>query len=326
LPHLIASSLALGYAWMVSRTAYMTTSVEFVSPLAIIVLVHLAWIGVRGQLVPGFAGVVFGRSLATTAGIAATAILLAIFAPMPAEADAELGPTLGVIFVVLACLAVVAFVLFVAAAIMFVIVRFILIRIAKWRASRKGDTRLHDFGCVAIALLIIGAASLEGLTQAFSFAPRDSASTTVAVAVPPARVWLEVGHATSPDFPLPAMLRIIPRPVSVIDEGGALGARRIVRFQGRQGKGDLVLQVARRTALETVFVAVSDTTPIAKWVRQHALTFRVEPLGAGSSLTVSLDYDRLLAPAWFFRPFIHVASFLAVDVLARDTKERAEAF
>ena len=158
-----------------------------------------------------------------------------------------------------------------------------------------------------------------------TFATRDGASVTMVVAASPARVWQEVGKATSPSFPLPTMLRTIPQPVAVlVDEGASLGARRIVHFKGREGEGDLVLKVVRRTDTEAVFEAVSDASPIAMWVRQRSLTFRVEPAGAESRLTVASDYDRLLSPAWFFRPYIRVASYLAVDVLARDTKERAE--
>jgi len=184
-----------------------------------------------------------------------------------------------------------------------------------------GETRLFDASVVSIALLAIGSASLEGLGPALTFATRDDASVTMVVAASPARVWQEVGKATSPSFPLPRMLRTIPQPVAVlVDEGASLGARRIIHFKGREGEGDLVLKVVRRTDTE----AVSDASPIAMWVRQRSLTFRVEPAGAESRLTVASDYDRLLSPAWFFRPYIRVAAYLAVDVLARDTKERAE--
>jgi hypothetical protein len=109
----------------------------------------------------------------------------------------------------------------------------------------------------------------------------------------------------------------------LVDEGADLGSRRIVRFAGREGEGDLTLQVVRRSEEEAVFQAVSDTSPIAHWVRQKELTFRIEPVGRGSRLTVSLHYDRRLSPAWFFGPYIRLAAFMAVDVLARDTAERA---
>jgi hypothetical protein len=146
------------------------------------------------------------------------------------------------------------------------------------------------------------------------------------VAASPTRVWQEVGKATSPSFPVPSMLRTIPQPVAVlVDEGAGLGARRIIHFKGREGQGDLVLKVVRRTDTDVVFEAVSDASPIAMWVRHRSLTFRVEPAGAESRLTVASDYDRILSPAWFFRPYIRLAAYLAVDVLARDTKKRAEA-
>ena len=232
---------------------------------------------------------------------------------------------------VLACLFVLALVVLAAAAVVVGIglglkAAFSLVRRRYWRGP--GDIRLLDAGLVVAALVALVLASLEGVVSAFTFHAADRATTTVAVAAPPGRVWHEVGRATSPEFPLPALLRSIPQPVAVIvDEGAALGARRVVRFRGREGEGDLVLQVVRRTGEEAVFEAISDDSPIAEWVRHRTLTFRVEPAeaGAGSRLTVSLHYDRLLAPAWFFRPYIRLAAWLAVGVLARDTRLRAEA-
>jgi len=328
-PHMLAGSLALAYAWVVSNTRYVTTGVQFVSPLAVVLLVHLAWLAVSRDINTGFAIVTFGRSLTTTLGIAFVTILFAAYTPMPADAASDLTSAFGSFLGIVGCLAVIALVVGVAAAVIYFAARGVihLIRLlVRWsgRPPGAGESRFYDLGFVAVALLIIGTASLEGVGAAFSFLVRDHVSTTVTVAATPARVWQEVGKATSPDFPLPVMLKSIPRPVAVIDEGAALGARRIVTFKGREGEGDLVLQVVRRTDEEIVFEAVSDTSPIAGWVRQRALSFRVEPAGTGSLLTVSLEYDRLLSPAWFFRPYIRLASYLAVDVLARDTKERAQ--
>jgi hypothetical protein len=107
--------------------------------------------------------------------------------------------------------------------------------------------------------------------------------------------------------------------------GAARGARRVVHFRGREGAGDLTLRVGSRTTEEARFDVVSDTSPIAHWVRHRSLAYRVEAAPGGARLTVSLDYDRRLAPSWFFRPFMRLAASLAVDVLARDTKARAEA-
>jgi hypothetical protein len=321
--HLIAGALALLYAWNLSGTRFVTTGLQFVAPLAVILVAHLLWLAARRQLHPGFAHVAFARTAVTAFGISALSILTDVVAPMPAGASNNVIETVGM---VIACLLVLALVVGVAA---FVIYGFSKIVRAIYRAIRgpkdPGGGKLHDFGAVALALCAIGTASLEGVIPALTFAGDGRASSSVVVAAPPERLWQEIGRATSPEFPLPLALKSIPQPVAVlVDEGAALGARRIVRFKGREGEGDLALKVIRRTDTEAVFEAVSDDSPIAMWIRHKALTFRVDPHPAGLKLTVTLDYERQLAPAWFFGPFMRQASTFAVDVLARDTKERAE--
>jgi hypothetical protein len=329
--HVVAGSLALFYAWLIFNTRLVTTGVQFVSPLAVILAAHLAWLWASSALRPGYARVTFMRALTTTAGIVFCVALAALYAPTPAEAESTLVEQLLGPLAVLACLAVLAFVVFIAAGTVYLIVRglialFEVVRDWLRGPPGSGGERHHDLGLIGLAFLVIGTSSLEGVVPAFTFSGEDAASSSVDVAAPPARVWQQISTATSPSFPLPAFLKAIPQPVAVVvDEGAALGARRIVRFRGREGEGDLVLKVVRRTDREVVFQAFSDSSPIAGWVRQRQLTFRVEPVGERTRLTVSLDYERLLSPAWFFSPYIGLASYLAVDVLARDTKQRAEA-
>jgi hypothetical protein len=331
-PHLIAGGLALAYAWLVSGTHYVTSGIQFISPLAVVLLLHLIWLAVRRELGTGFAMVAFGRMLTTAMCIVVFTVLCAMYAPLPAGAQKTAGSGAVEIAFYLGCLAVVALVILAAALALYMIGWVIgwglrsIYEMIKGPPRGPGESRLFDASVVSIALLAIGGVSLEGLGPALTFAGRDGASVTMVVAASPARVWQEVGKATSPSFPLPSMLRTIPQPVAVlVDEGAGLGARRIVHFKGREGEGDLALKVVRRTDTDAVFEVVSDASPIAMWVRHRSLTFRVEPAGAESRLTVVSDYDRLLSPAWFFRPYIRVAAYLAVDVLARDTKERAEA-
>jgi hypothetical protein len=321
-PYIIASALALLYAWNLSGTRFVTTGLQFVAPLAVILAAHLVWLAFKGQLRPGFAHAAFTRSVVTAFGISALSILTDTIAPMPAEA-ADGIETVGM---VIACLLVLALVVGAAALVIYVVS---MIGHAIYRAIRgpkdPGGDKLHDFGAVALALSVIGVASLEGVIPALKFAGDGRASSSVIVAASTERLWQEIGKATSPEFPLPLALKSIPQPVAVlVDEGATLGARRVVRFKGREGEGDLVLKVERRTDQEAMFEAVSDSSPIAMWVRHKALTFRVDQQPAGQKLTVTLDYERLLAPAWFFGPFMRQASYFAVDVLARDTKERAE--
>ena len=325
LVHLFAGGLALQYAWLVSGTRFVTTGVQFVSPLVIVLLVHLAWLVVRREFATGYAVVAFERTLTTSVGMLACTVISAVYAPVPAVA--EPGGGVSTVLFMLACLAVLALVVAVPALILYGIVRLAKYIAGRSKGQSKGpnDSRLLDGSLVVCGLLAISMASLEGITPALTFNSLDRASTSLDVAASPERVWQAVGTATSPSFALPTMLQSIPQPVAVIvDEGADLGARRIVRFKGREGQGDLVLQVVRRSDREAVFEAVSDGSPIAKWVRHRSLTFQVEANGKGSRLTVALEYERLLSPAWFFRPYVHAAAYLAADVLGRDTRQRAE--
>ena len=326
--HASAGLAALMYAALVHETPLKTSAVQFVGPLVVVLLAHLAWLARRHDLKPGFSMVLLRRSLQTAAGLLVLVTLAAIYMPMPAAAQRGPGAdVIGPLLTILFCLFVVALVVTVLAGVLYLLGRAAsaLYHFVTGRRDKEpGDTRLFDVAVTATALAVLVGASVEGVTRTLSFAAADSASVTLAVAAPPERVWHEVGRATSPAFPLPMMLKSIPQPVAVlVDEGADLGARRVVRFAGRQGEGDLVLQVVRRTETDAVFEAKSDASPISWWVTHRALTFRVVPEGEGSRLTVALDYDRLLAPAWFFRPYIRLAAWLAVGVLARDTRQRA---
>jgi len=72
------------------------------------------------------------------------------------------------------------------------------------------------------------------------------------------------------------------------------------------------------------FKVISDDTPVANWVAHKQIIYQVKPTTTGTELTVSLSYERLLSPAWFFNTFTHAAANLATGTLARDVRERSE--
>ena len=67
---------------------------------------------------------------------------------------------------------------------------------------------------------------------------------------------------------------------------------------------------------------LSDTTPYAGCIAYQRLTYEIVPQGTGSRLPVTLDFERKLAPAWFFAPVMRGAAYLAVDVFVRDVAAR----
>jgi hypothetical protein len=76
--HLITGGVALAYRWLVSGTHYVTSGVQFVSPLAVVLLVHLLWLATRRELGTGFAIIAFGRMLTTAICIVVFTVVCAM--------------------------------------------------------------------------------------------------------------------------------------------------------------------------------------------------------------------------------------------------------
>ncbi|MFD0917147.1 SRPBCC family protein [Pseudahrensia aquimaris] len=319
--HVLAGAAALLYAWNVSGTAYVQTGLQFVTPLIVIVAVHLSYMAVTGRLSVGFSDTLFRKSLQTSLAVMICITLATVLAPMPAEAAGS--SDFGGILVFLFCAAVLLGVVF---ALAFAIKLLVFLARAAHRkiTGKGGETRLFDVGSVLAVALLLGVSSMEGVWQSFSFEKSGTTSAIRSINAPSADVWSALQTATSPKFRLPQYLSAFPQPVAVtIDEGVALGSMRQVRFEGREGAGYLNLQVVERTPNRVRFAILSDTTPFAQWIGFTALTYSLAPEGDGSRLEVSLDYNRHLAPAWFFKPLMSLSGKFAMDVLARDVAQRA---
>ena len=325
-PHLLAAALALAYAYAVFRSDFVRSGLQFVAPLTVILVVHVAWIVGAGRAAPGYARVALQRTAQTAIGLAGAILVAEALAPMPGEAAGGEN-ALGGILMVLACLVVLAAVLAVVGLAIYVAYRMIfgLVQLARGSKSGGGD-RANDAGALTVVIVLLGTMSAEGLPGTYSFDGRGAATATYRVDASMDDVWAAMGTATSPAYPLPTVLRSLPQPVAVtMDEGVGLGANRIVRIAGREGAGDLSLRITERTATRVRLSVLSDTSPMANWVTFRSITYDVLPRPEGTELGVTLEYESLLAPAWVFVPMVDGAARLAAGVLARDTMERAEA-
>lgn len=325
LVHCAAAAASLYYAWLISQSAYVKTGLQFVTPLLVIMAVHLCWIAVSRRMQRGFALEVFRRTAQTSVVMALVLALGSFIAPQPAAADGMdvVGSLLTVVF----CVAIIVAIAAVLAAIGYLLIKGVLkiIDALSGVNNDKPDTRLFDFGSLAVAAGVLCLCSLEGLPHFYSFNASTRAEAVRVIDASPDKVWATMGTATQPSFALPEVLSVFPQPVDVVvDEGVGLGAKRKVKFKGREGTGYLSLQVVERTPTRVVFQVLSDSSPIARWLKHQTLTYSVSADGQGTRLSVSLEYDRLLAPSWFFTPVTKGAAYLAMDVLARDVTARAE--
>jgi|GEM_PF-1694202 len=319
-PHLLAASIALTYAWFISQTAYVQTGLQFIAPLLIILSIHTVYMAVGRNLSSGFSLRAITRSIQTTTLLAFALLAGSLFAPLPAQANA--GEVVQGILIVLFCLFILAVILAILAFIVWMIVKFC--RWAFGKNDNENDT-LNDFGTLIFVAVFLGVASLEGLPRFYSFEKSANATASQVIDADVARVWHTMETATSPAIQLPNILSTFPRPTAVIvDQGTRLGANRQIKFEGREGEGYLRLQVIERTPTKAVFEVLSDTTPFAGWISYKHLTYFVTPKGDQTQLNVTLDFDRDLSPAWFFKPMMRGASYFAMSVLATDIKNRAE--
>ncbi|MDZ7823760.1 MAG: hypothetical protein U5K75_06745 [Ahrensia sp.] len=327
LSHLSACALALTYAWLISQSDYVRTGLQFIAPVIIILFVHLTWMAAFDRLQPGFSSDLFRQTTQSAVWMCLLITGYSIIAPMPSKAA---GDSFEGLLVVLICLAMLSAVIAILTLIIrygFKLARYVYSSLKKTPDGSDGgnDTRLFDFGSLGVAFLLLGISSLEGLPNTYSFAASNRSVASTFIPKSPDVVWQTLQTATSPQFLLPQALRYFPQPVEVtIDEGTALGALRKVKMSGREGTGYLTLQVTQRNENHVRFDVLSDTSPYAQWIAYKSLTYEVIPMGTVTQLNVSLEYERLLSPAWFFNYAMKGAAYLAMGVLADDVKARAQ--
>lgn len=328
--HLFAGAMALCFAWYVFRSGHMTSGFQFVGPLLTILICHLIWILIEQGLGSGFSKKVLVRLVKTAFLLLGFVLALFLFLPTSAQSEGVLATIGGIFGAVLICLLIIAYFIVVYGVpilLLYLLCRYIYGKLSPSPKNYGGDMRLFDFGSIAVASGMLLIAGLEGMPRGYSFDAANQSSTRVLIDAPVDDVWQVMDNATAPSFPLPQVLRALPRPTKVmVDEGVELGSRRIVQFEGREGKGKLSMVVIERTDTKAVFKVLSDTSPIGNWIGHKYLTYEVYPVGRQSELRVSLDFERKLAPFWFFTPVMKTGTYLAMSVLARDTKHRAEAF
>jgi len=316
----LASVLFGAYALTLSKTSLAPTSMMFVFPLVIVILVHAIWLGIQHRSVDDLARNSTSAALKNTTLLLAIAFVAEIGMPAPSMAlNDTVAAVLGVLFCLFILLLVIAFVV--------VIIKVFLEAVGLFSRSLSvgDDKKPRELASMGLVMTVLIGMSLEGVPGGFQFQRDGHAVATQVIQAPAEDVWDALETATTPAFPLPLFIKMMPRPVDVpVDEGVGLGANRVVHFIGREGAGDLRLRVVERTENMARFQVLEDTSPFAAWLTFEGLTYTVHEEGDETRLEVSLTYKRNLSPAWVFTPMMQWAGALAMDTLARDVRTRAE--
>lgn len=90
-----------------------------------------------------------------------------------------------------------------------------------------------------------------------------------------------------------------PKPTSSTDGGGEVGSVRTIEFAEM---GSIKLMISERTESSIAWTVIEDTTPLADWMTLNKFTASWVEVADGVQLTVEIDFERTLAPAFYFGP------------------------
>lgn len=179
------------------------------------------------------------------------------------------------------------------------------------RDERDSTTR-------SFLLLLLLPMSLEGVSPALSFNREETVQASSVVNASAPEVQRALSRAPQTDVRLPLYLRLkFPRPTQATGSGLEVGALRTIHFAGGEGHpGDLVMRVTESQPGYVRFVAVSDHSKVAHWLAWRASEIAWTPVDPQHTrVTWTLQFERKLDPALYFRPWERYAVGLAAEYL-----------
>lgn len=189
------------------------------------------------------------------------------------------------------------------------------IGVARDRARKKGPV------APCIVLLFFLGMSTEGVNHTLSLGREETVRVERTIMATPDQVDRALSATPRLNADLPLYLRLgFPRPVSIRGYGTAPGTQYTVHFAGGEGKpGDLVLQVTEHEQGKLSLRALSDSSHVAHWIRWETSTVEWSALdGDRTRVRWTLQYRRLLDPAWYFKPWERYAVRLTASQLIED--------
>jgi len=158
--------------------------------------------------------------------------------------------------------------------------------------------------------------SLEGVSEALSF---DRAETVkVTRFVPLDLITARQALAEGPDFTsrrLPVFLALgFPTPQAISGFGLNQDAEWEVSFNGKSERFDpLRVRVVESREKRIRFRIIQDETEIGQWMRWREVTWDFEEKTNGTEVVMTVSYERLLDPAWYFKPLERFGVTQAAD-------------
>ena len=232
------------------------------------------------------------------------AILLSL-TPRPKSATGMIMKGMGLALLLFGVLLIEGFICIIMAAPLFFLVGYIVGWLVDRNRKRDELPWYNDqLRCGVLGTMAL--MSFEGASEWLSFDREETVTVEHVVNYTPeqARKML----ASGPSFDegdLPLFLQLgFPKPASIDGEGLAVGSQWVIHMAGGEGKpGDLTVQVVKNDSEGIRLECVSDKSHIAHWMDWKSVSWKIESAGNGQSrISMTMEYDRLLDPAWYFKP------------------------
>ena len=170
-----------------------------------------------------------------------------------------------------------------------------------------------------LALIGVLPMTLEGSHPALSFNREEAVTARRVVRATTEEVEVALSRSPRTNLSIPFFFKSFPRPMEAHGEGLKPGDLRSIHFAGGEGHpGDVVLRVVESTPGHARFAAVSDKSKIAHWLAWEYADVRWRRIdGTHTQVEWTMEYRRLLDPAWYFRPWERYVVRVAAEYLIR---------
>lgn len=184
----------------------------------------------------------------------------------------------------------------------------------------------------SIAPILVGFLAVEGLSPSTSFERQNQVTRTLIVNATPDELLANM--AAPIDLPQGRhwFLSIFPLPVDI--EAGSLQPGDIHKLQfiykrwffTNIDKGEFHLQIDQVRENYVATSVVRNTSYLSKYLNVHGTEVRFKPLSKHQTeVSLTIHYERLLDPAWYFDPMQRLAvsesaDYLIDSVILRETE------
>ncbi len=196
-----------------------------------------------------------------------------------------------------------------------------------WIARRRGRRNQHL--SLLLPLLMLGG-SMEGVFEATSVSRDERVVVSRVVAASAAQLHANLAKPIRFSREPEGLLKLFPMPVAVQSQGLYQGAEHLVRtkyhrwFVTNTHEGEVRIQLTQVSAHKVSAQVISDNSYIANYLGVRQVTVRLQPVSSiGTRISLELEFERRLDPAWYFQPMQTYAvtrflDYLISEVITRD--------